>query len=158
MSLPPIRSRFAVNVVENDAHEVLLLRRSPRARLGPGLWGFPAGHIEENEPPIFCSRRELDEEIGPRHRLELLRTFGPVRDSFYGGVYEVHLYHYRWLSGEVILNHEHTAYAWVGKERYRDYPVMDGIDEDLAYLEVWARACLNADRLPPALAGSPGDA
>ena len=146
--MKPVKARFSINVVENEGNEILLLKRGHDTRLGPGKWGFPAGHMENDETPDACSIRELREEIGADHTLELLRRIGPVADSFYGGIYEIHLYHYRWLGGNIILNHEHTEYAWVAKEVFRDYDVMDGIDEDIHYFGIWPRNYLNPDKLP----------
>ena len=144
--LMAIKDRFSINVLENADNEVLLLKRGTATELGPGRWGFPAGHIETGESPMQCSLREL--EIGTDHTLELIGQIGPVNDTFYGGRYEIYLYHYRWQAGRVLLNHEHTAYAWVGREQYKNYAVMDGIDEDLLYFNVWPREYLNADKLP----------
>ena len=142
------QERFSINILENSRHEILLLKRGLATALGPGLWGFSAGHIDPGEMPAACSIRELQEEIGPQHRIELINTIGPIRDTCYGGIYQIYLYHYRWLSGVIQLNHEHTEYAWVGKQDFKTYQVMDGIDEDLLYLNVWPRNNLNQDKLP----------
>ncbi len=143
-----IKARFSINILENDQNEILLLKRSEKMQLGPGLWGFPAGHIEDNESPQDCAMRELHEEIGNEFRIELINHIGPLRDSFYGGIYQIYLYHHRWLDGTVILNQEHTDYAWVGKQEFKDYCVMDGIDEDIFYLGIWPIEFLNHDKLP----------
>lgn len=143
-----IKARFSINVLENDRNEILLLKRGQHTSIGPGLWGFPAGHIEQHETPEACSLRELKEEIGDQFKVELLHEIGPVHDSFYGGIYEIHLYHYRWLNGEIHLNHEHTEFAWVSKEDFRNYTVMDGIDEDIRYFGIWPRKYLNTGKLP----------
>jgi len=148
MAHKPPSARFSIAVMENQNREVLFLRRSPRSRLGPGLWGFPAGHIEKSETPKECMERELREEIGPDHECDLLKFAGPVRDSFYGGNYEIHLFHYRWGHGRICLNHEHTDFAWVSCEDFQGLEVMDGVDEDLYLLEVWPRRFLNNGRLP----------
>jgi 8-oxo-dGTP diphosphatase len=151
---PPPRSveaagtSFAICVLENDRNEILLLKRAASARLGPGKWGFPAGHIEARETPLACARRELREEIGGHFKVKLMRVIGPLRDSLYGGDFVIHLFHYRWLGGRIELNHEHTGYAWVGKDRYQAFEVMDGIDEDLAYLDIWPREVLSTEKLP----------
>ena len=139
MTQPEIKARYAINVLENSSGEILLLKRRPDSRLGAGLWGFPGGHIRDNESP---------EEIGPDCQTELLQQYGPVRDTWYGGEFEVWLFHHRWQNGEIVLNHEHTEYAWVSRDAYRDYAIMDGVDEDLFYLGIWRVEFLNASRLP----------
>jgi 8-oxo-dGTP pyrophosphatase MutT (NUDIX family) len=152
---PPPRARFAICVVEDAAGRVLFLERAPDRALGPGLWGFPAGHIEDGETPDECARRELREEIGMRHELAELRRLPPLRDTAYGGFYEIHLFHFRWHDGVVELNHEHTDHAWLAPGEHRCLRTMDGIDEDLRLLGVWPLEALDAERLPPALRAAP---
>lgn len=147
-SLPSVKARFSINIIENNESELLLLKRSIDSKFGPGLWGFPAGHINPGELPEDCALRELKEEIGHVFTVDNLSSIGPVRDSYYGGIYEIYLFHRRWLDGDVELNHEHTAFAWIGREDYKDYPVMDGIDEDIRYFNIWPSNFLNTSRLP----------
>ncbi len=147
---PPV-ARYALNLLQNEAGELLLIKRTAEARLGAGLWGLPAGKIEPGESAADAAWRELEEEIGLGHVAELLRYLGPLRDTYYGGIYEIHLFHRRWRAGTVVLNHEHTDYAWVAAEEFCNYPVMDGIDEDIALLGMWPQRYLNAARVPPAL-------
>lgn len=144
----PPKARFSINLAENPDNQLLLLKRSKKAKLGPGMWGFPAGHIHDKETPEDCSYREFNEEIGTNHEVSLINQIGPVRDTFYGGIYEVHLFHYRWKSGVIILNDEHTEYAWVSARDYKNYAVMDGLDEDILYLGIWPKKYLNSNRLP----------
>jgi 8-oxo-dGTP diphosphatase len=115
---------------------------------GPGLWGFPAGHIEPGETPEEASRRENREELGDEFIAELVKRHAPVRDTFYGGRYEVHLFHYRYLKGDIRLNEEHTEFAWVAAPDLGGYEVMDGIEEDIFYLDIWPRRFLRAEKLP----------
>ncbi len=150
MAYRPLQSQFAINIIEDERNRILLLKRPADAAFGAGLWGFPAGHIEDGETPEQCSMREIEEEIGDEHEIKLLNSLGPIRDAFYGGIYEIYLFHYRWLQGEIALNDEHTAFAWVDRESYRQYDVMDGIDEDIAYFDIWPTSFLNPDKLPPA--------
>lgn len=141
-----IKARFSINVLENDKNEILLLKRGHKTKLGPGLWGFPAGHIENDETPAKCSIRELQEEIGVNFDVKLVDRVGPVRDTYYGGIYQIYLFHYRWHGGEIRLNPEHTEYVWVSKEDFRNYSVMDGIDEDIQYFGIWPREYLNPEK------------
>jgi len=132
-------ARFAINVIEDGHKRLLFLKRGTDRELGPGQWGFCAGHIEDGETPQACSRRELAEELGAAVEVEPVRQFGPVRDTAYGGRYEIWLFHYRWLGGDVRLDEEHTEYRWVGKDEYPALDIMHGIDEDLVYLDIWSR-------------------
>ena len=144
----PPTARYALDVLIDPHDRLLLLKRSPSAQLGPGLWGLPAGKIEKYETAKAAAYREMQEEIGSGHEVDLVRYVGPFRDTYYGGQYEIHLFQFRWLSGKVVLNDEHTDHAWVGREDFGDYQVMDGIDEDIAILGVWPLRFLNADRVP----------
>ena len=128
--------RFAVSVIENDAGEILLMLRAAHLKYGPRLWGFPGGHIESGESPEHCSRRELSEELGADVRVNLVNSLGPVMDSLYGQ-FQIYLYHYHWLGGNITLNEEHTDFAWVTQARFADYDTMTGIDDDLRYLGIW---------------------
>ncbi len=147
----PPSARYALNLLLDSAGRLLMLRRSMRTSLGPGLWGLPAGKIEAGESAEMAARRELQEEIGYGHGVTLLRYLGPIRDTYYGGQFEIHLFHQRWHHGRVLLNDEHTAFAWVSSDAYLGYSVMDGIDEDLALLDIWPQHFLDPSRIPAIL-------
>jgi 8-oxo-dGTP pyrophosphatase MutT (NUDIX family) len=150
MTAPPT-ARYALNLLVDGTDRLLLLRRSPQARLGPDQWGLPAGKIEPGESAPAAALREMQEEIGAGHGVELLRYLGPIRDTYYGGQFEIHLFLRRWHHGRVLLNNEHTEFAWVSRESFREYAVMDGIDEDIALLDLWPQRFLNTARVPPGL-------
>ena len=142
-----LAGRFSVNLIENHRNELLFLKRSAVNRIAAGYWAFPAGRIESDETPEMCSQRELAEETGSKIDLILLGRYGPVADRINGMTYEFFLFHYRYNGGEVVLNEEHTAYAWVSKEKYRNYRVMRGVDIDIDCFGIWPRSYLNSSRL-----------
>lgn len=129
-----IEERFSICVVQNERRELLLVKRGNHRNFNPGLWGFPGGHIEADESPTDCAWRELREEIGEDHQVELVTSAGPFVDCHYGGRFEAHLFLYRWLSGTITLNAEHTDYTWVSLDALKRYDRMPGIDADLDYL------------------------
>ncbi len=53
-----------VLVVATHQDELLLIRRSDRKKLWPGLVNPPGGHIEIGENPLQAAHRELREETG----------------------------------------------------------------------------------------------
>ena len=140
--------RYAINVIEDPQGRLLFLRRAGHLHLGAGLWGFCAGRLEPGEDAQACSEREMREEIGDDHRVQLLRSLPPRSDSFFGGGMTIYLFHYRWLDGSVRLNREHTAWVWLSQEELVDYTVMDGIEEDIDLLGIWPREYLDTQRLP----------
>ena len=60
-------ARTAAGILVRDGR-VLLERRPPDARVTPGAWDVPGGHVEEREDPARALERELEEELGVRVR------------------------------------------------------------------------------------------
>jgi 8-oxo-dGTP diphosphatase len=141
-------ARYALDLLLDRDSRLLMLKRSRDAHLGPGKWGVPAGKIEPGETPEAAAMREMAEEIGPDHRVDLVRYVGPFRDTYYGGQFEIHLFQFDWTAGSVVLNDEHTCYAWVAPAAFRGFDVMDGIDEDIAILGFWPQRYLDPARIP----------
>ncbi len=133
---PTTDTRYAICIVQNADDALLLVKRSAHRDFNPNLWGFPGGHIEDNESPQETAWRELREEIGENHQVELQRCAGPFRDRHYGGRIEAHLFLYRWLGGTITLDAEHTDYAWADPLRLHDYELMPGIHADLEHLDL----------------------
>lgn len=119
-----------------------MLLRAKHSRLGPLKWGLPAGKIEKNETPLDAATREREEEIGFEHTVELKKTLGPIRDTFYGGAYELYLYQYNWIWGKVRLNYEHVAFKWVTEKEIAKMDIMLGVEQDLEILGIWPKKLL----------------
>lgn len=75
---------------------VLLERRPDDARVSPGVWDVPGGHLERGESATDAMRRELREELG----VEVRRCGPPVAldelEAATGAWYR----HYHFLVGE----------------------------------------------------------
>jgi 8-oxo-dGTP diphosphatase len=56
--------RLASVLLVNQDGELLLQLREATARMDPGRWGLPGGHVEPGEDPAVAARRELHEETG----------------------------------------------------------------------------------------------
>ena len=140
--------RFALNLILDEKARLLMLLRHDEAKLGPNQWGLPAGKIETGETPKEAAERERIEEIGLTHAVQFVRYYGPIRDTYYEGKYEIHLFQFNWEKGEIHLNREHKDFTWVAKEEISEMDVMLGIEEDIAILEIWPVSYLNKNRLP----------
>jgi 8-oxo-dGTP diphosphatase len=149
MSQTSPSARFSICLLEDNDGRLLFVKRAPDDSIGAGKWGFPAGHIEAGESPLECAVREIGEEIGSQHDITQLNRLGPVRDTFYGGEFEIHLFHFSWSSGAVILNDEHTEFAWIAASDFKGLDVMLGVEEDIVLLGIWPPETFDPARLPP---------
>jgi 8-oxo-dGTP pyrophosphatase MutT (NUDIX family) len=127
---------FAAALIFNAAGEMLLLRRSPRARRWPGCWGIAGGGVEAGETPRQALRRELREELGRNVRLRVQRGPETLKAiGGYGGC--IHIWQALWVDGSIALSPEHTDYAWVGPDAYARLDIMPGVDYDLDHFGIW---------------------
>jgi len=56
---------FAAGGIAINKNRVLIIKNKPGpSRSGGGYWGFPKGHLEENEQPLDAAIREVCEETG----------------------------------------------------------------------------------------------
>jgi len=78
---PPV-IQVAVGVIKNSRQQVLLTLRPEQAHQG-GLWEFPGGKVENNEPVFDALVRELNEELGivTTHARPLIRIHHDYGDS-----------------------------------------------------------------------------
>ncbi|MGB1585962.1 MAG: NUDIX hydrolase [Thermoplasmatota archaeon] len=118
--MPEITSRFADCYVfrrTSQGDEWLCLKRAPHVMLG-GCWAPVQGHIDPGETAYETARRELDEETGL------------VPLAFYTASYVNRFYLAKQdqiilspvfcaevaADAEVVLNDEHTGFAWLPAE------------------------------------------
>jgi 8-oxo-dGTP diphosphatase len=59
---------YAVIILFDENHRILLQHRSEDAEYLPGFWGFFGGRVEIGETPEVAVRREAIEELGYRLR------------------------------------------------------------------------------------------
>jgi 8-oxo-dGTP pyrophosphatase MutT (NUDIX family) len=132
----PARREVAVAVIEDGEGRLLFLLRSQSLLAGPGKWGFCGGGLEPGETPREAMEREIREELGADIRLRLEERLDAVAGLGQPHLL-VHLFRYRWLSGEVRLNEEHTRFAWIAEAEFRTLDVIAGVDADLTYFRLW---------------------
>ncbi len=151
---PRREERLVICLLQNPKGELLFVKRNVKTTLAPGVWGFPGGHLEAGEAPETAAYREMREELGGEIHIRLLKSFGPVRDTLYGGRFLIWLYHFECLGGEIHLNPEHSDFIWLSENAYQSAEdLMDGVDEDIAYLNIWPISSLRREKLPRELRG-----
>ncbi len=145
--------RLVICLLENSQGELLFVKRNKTTPLAPGAWAFPGGHVNEGETPETAALRELREELGEGIHVRLLKSLGPIRDTLYDGRFLIWLFHFAWDGGVIGLNPEHTDFIWISEKHYQSLDLMDGVDEDIAYLNIWPVSSLRRGKLPPELLG-----
>lgn len=102
-------------VIRDDKDRVLVLKRSPEAKISPSLWNLPGGSVERREKLNKAVVREAREETS----LEIEPENKPFYIYYYPktAVYAVKA---RIVKGNVILNKEHTKFKWVSKDDWKN--------------------------------------
>lgn len=144
---------FVANVVpyrESDKR-CLILKRDEREKVHPGRWGVPGGKLEWSDMDITkptrvngdvldfedavenLVKREAREEAG----IELedgLRYINSVAFVRPDGIPVVLIkFAARYKSGDVVIEKgAFTDHAWVNAEEVKNYPCIDGVDEEVA--------------------------
>lgn len=124
-------------VILNDKNQVLMLQESGKGgQRGKGRYHFPGGRLELGEHWRDGLQREAHEEIG-----QSLEIFDPVfigewRPTINGVVNQIIGVFVRCSlknpDKQVVISDEHMGYAWLDKNDWRAYDVMDPDDQVLA--------------------------
>lgn len=110
--------------------EILLFKRASHKKFGAGQWALCAGAMEEGEQYEDGVVREVFEETGIIISKEDLRHVGiyyhsPEVDRTFEiewSIFETRLNH----KPEIVINDEHSEYAWVEINDTLTYNLIDG--------------------------------
>lgn len=145
---------------ENKAHYIsatgiiikegkyLITKRAGNLKAFPNMWTVPGGKLELNDykdKPKDTSqhwynilenllRREIKEEVGIEVKnIKYLTSMTFIRpDGIPALIISLFADHY---NGEIKLNEELVDYAWVGLREAKNYPLIEGIYEELEMLD-----------------------
>lgn len=144
---------FVANIVvyRKSDSRVLILKRSEREKVFPGLWGMIGGKLEHSDfdltntdtapndqvinwrnPIELLLQREAKEEAGItiNPKMHYLKSIVFVRPDEVPVIFVVFIAEY--MSGKIKLEeHSFTDYAWVNEKEILDYPRIDGIEEEV---------------------------
>ena len=114
-------------VIQNDAGEILLIRRGRPPR--EGEWSIPGGKVQWGEPVRHALEREVDEETGLKIELAgLIDIVDSLIEDESGSLAHHHVlldYAARALSGTSRAGDDVQEVKWVARENVDDYPMWD---------------------------------
>lgn len=127
--------RVSVEIVLLHNNKILLTKRSPEAKVAPGVWNVPAGKVKYLETPIEALYRESKEEINLNVRFikELgVRAFESNNkdEKIYRLVYTYLVNIEENELSNFKLNDEHTEYKWVSGDEIKNKE-FDTLDDSL---------------------------
>lgn len=121
MSQENHKKTIAIAIIEKDG-KILIAQRSPKI-VCPLKWGFPGGKVESGESLCQAVKRELAEELGIA--AEVGGYFGANSYKYDDILYEIHVFKVASFTGEIVLNEEHIAFAWVEPDNILGYDVLE---------------------------------
>jgi ADP-ribose pyrophosphatase YjhB (NUDIX family) len=131
--------------VVNDAHEVLLIKRTDN-----GMWALPGGAQDLGESPLDAAIREAREESGYQVRVTaFLGVFSSARYEYVNYPWKENefthlLFHAEISGGAASCSEESSEVGWFSRDALP--PLSDGHLPRIEYAFRW----LHADEKPPA--------
>ncbi len=141
----PNLHEVVITAIVYDHDKFLIIRRSPTKKRFPGMWTVPGGRLETSDYTTQprdteaywynvlekTLRREVQEEVGLRvDKVEYLTSLATIHPD--GSPSIVISCIARFAGGEVRLQQEEAdQFAWVTVEEAKNYPLVDGIYDEL---------------------------
>ena len=115
-------------VIHQDG-QVLLAQRPPKGLLG-GLWEFPGGTLEEDDPDLrACLQREIREELGVEIYID--KAFGQYNHAYTHFKITLHAFLCRLTDGALPQALDGQAWVWAALPEFPNYP-MGKVDRQIA--------------------------
>lgn len=127
----PVLGVAAKAIVVAPDGQVLLIRRSERSGVDPGLWDLPGGKMDDRERLVDALVREVREETGLEVRGEDAEPFHVshfVKEPFWVTCVT---FVCPAFTGTVTLSAEHGEHRWVRPGEHRGLPYARAIEEQL---------------------------
>ncbi|MBN1567180.1 MAG: NUDIX domain-containing protein [Acidobacteria bacterium] len=127
-------------IIPDSEGRVLILQRQRESKYAAGAWCLPGGKIEYNETAEATIQKELSEETSLTCTSLKFLFFQDSLPLAPGKMHCVNLYFECTVSGNLILNEESSAFAWIGPSDLKDYNI--SFRNNIALLRYWKeRSC-----------------
>src|SRR5689334_5137907 len=120
MNDKPVLLVVACALVDPDRR--VLIAQRPEGKQFAGLWEFPGGKVEKNEPPEAALVRELAEELGISTQAACLAPLTFASHSYESFHLLMPVFVCRKWQG-TPQPREHSALKWVRPQALVDYPM-----------------------------------
>lgn len=125
-------------IIRKDG-KILVVKRADGDDHRSGAWETVGGGIDENETPQEALHREIMEEAGIKVEIkEPFNVFSFKKDT---GEFKIGItFVCDWLSGEVALSEEHSAYEWIEPEEFEQLESVKSLHDEInLYIEKYER-------------------
>jgi len=118
--------RIAVEVVVKNNDRILVMKRGENESVAPGEWNVPAGKVELMELPEDGAIRECKEETGLDAVIikEIIKRPRMIQKKGKDAYRLIYTYLMESTTPDpensVVMNEEHSEYAWVTAEELKD--------------------------------------
>ncbi|MCH9632488.1 MAG: hypothetical protein S4CHLAM6_08240 [Chlamydiae bacterium] len=111
--------KFVVAVIAVIVKEdkFLIMKRSAKKIAGPNIWETLSGRVDLGEDPYEAVKREILEECSLEVEVEK-RPVDLYMSKRLGSPMLLIVYRANYLSKEVVLSEEHSAYKWASIEEF----------------------------------------
>jgi mutator protein MutT len=115
-------------IIENSRGRVLFLRRAQTA-YGDGGWCLPGGKVDYGETVEQAAKKELREETALECTAAQFLFHQDSLPSEPGSMHCINFYFECEVAGNLEMNPESSAWAWIGPEELEQYEIVFGNDD-----------------------------
>ncbi len=124
-----------VRLIISDVNGKILILKRANTNFGENCWCLPGGNVDYGKTVVECVAKELMEETSLKC---LSADFLFYQDSLPpkpGMMHCINFYFECTVSGEIKLNDESSAFAWINESDFDKYTIVFWNDE--AILRYW---------------------
>ncbi len=115
--------------------KILILKRSGKVGSFRGAWAGVSGFLEENETPLECALKEIEEETGLRkEEVRLISESHAAATEKDGIKWIVHPFLFETSKKEICLDWEHDCCEWIDAKDVGKYETVPKLKETLEAL------------------------